>query len=1423
MNMALSRINSGRIFYLTFMLLICVTNSLCGRNDSRCLSHSCQKNSTCHGSSEDGCHCQVPSAHRLRSDCDEVYDPCNANPCPQNMTCSSTAKNRSFACQCLPGYTGITCETALSECGHNPCRHEGKCYIGHTGPFCSCSAGYAGSFCEIDVDECNSNPCQNGAVCRDQINGYACYCVPGYQGKHCGIEVDECASEPCQHGATCLNQIGNYVCVCSPGYTGINCELEIDECLSQPCLNKATCHDSLRGYFCACAPGFLGGHCEINIDECASQPCLNGGQCTDEDNGYSCNCTDRGFMGLHCETLIPLCWSQPCHNNATCEEHAENYTCQCWPGYTGSHCEIDINECSSNPCLWDSHCVELSRMDLYGRVPVLPAQFSYHHAAGYVCNCQPGFTGVHCDQDIDECYVNPCQNGGICENIPGRYLCHCPVEDMEGNFYGGWNCTDILIGCREHMCQNGGLCIPHLKNEQHGYNCTCPLGYTGSHCETITTFSFQGNSFLHISRVATPEKESFYNITLHFQTVQPTTLIFHRGNKDTFVELELLNGYLYLSLHINNQSKALLHVSSNVSDGEWHSVEVTLARAVSLKLLDSSCVEKCVNSTTATIRSNQLALAFQSTFLGGLPAGEISSDSFHNIYNIHSETSFVGCLQDIQIDSNIITPEDISSEMSLNVKAGCNKKDWCESHPCQNRGRCINLWLSYQCDCYRPYVGPDCLREYIAGRFGHENSRGYAAFPVHESLDENVSISMFVRTRKSSGLLLALKNSTSQYIRLLLENGRLALLTHNNLKLLGKQIVNDGNFHFISLKVEQPKVELFQSSQSLGHISVPSLKVQSTDIIHVGGLPDQQETNINGGYFKGCIQDIRLNSQHLEFFPIISWKHNVSHQELVNVTPGCAGDNFCKSDPCQNGGVCYSIWDDFTCTCPPNTEGRACEDVRWCELNPCPPKAQCQPVHQGFECIVSALFSRKSRVISYRSNGKITRDLTNVTFGFRTRDTEVVLLHAEKEPEFITIEICKSNLIFQLQSGNSFYVLSLASSQPVNDGKWHKVTLSMTDPLSQSSRWHMEIDNQKDTVTSSVTTGNLNFLREETDIYLGDKAFENNVVLTGCLSSVEISGIYLPYFQNAEIHAKKTQKEQFIKISPNPVVTGCLHVDACSSDPCMHGGSCEDIYSTYHCTCPEGWNGTQCEIIMDTCSSNPCIHGNCLDRTPSYMCECKPGYTGVHCDVNVDDCLGHNCANGATCIDGISAYSCLCPGNVTGKLCSLNSLPEASPLNVVRIYSRLPSTICGNEKRNLTCYNHGNCTESRKELKCNCLPGFTGERCEVDIDECESDPCLNGGLCQNLPNRFQCICDVSFAGDRCEIDTKDVLMAGVFTTFASIILVLLFIFCVGLCAFIAAASMRANQGTYSPSRQEKEGSRVEMWNMVQPPPMERLI
>lgn len=54
-------------------------------------------------------------------------------------------------------------------------------------------------------------------------------------------------------------------------------------------------------------------------------------------------------------------------------------------------------------------------------------------------------------------------------------------------------------------------------------------------------------------------------------------------------------------------------------------------------------------------------------------------------------------------------------------------------------------------------------------------------------------------------------------------------------------------------------------------------------------------------------------------------------------------------------------------------------------------------------------------------------------------------------------------------------------------------------------------------------------------------------------------------------------------------------------------------------------------------------------------------------------------------------------------------------------------------------------------FSCKCSPGFTGVECEIELDECASEPCQNEGICTDLISGYQCHCLPSFSGHNCEI------------------------------------------------------------------------
>ncbi|XP_076399414.1 protein kinase C-binding protein NELL1 isoform X3 [Peromyscus maniculatus bairdii] len=144
-----------------------------------------------------------------------------------------------------------------------------------------------------------------------------------------------------------------------------------------------------------------------------------------------------------------------CGENSECKNWNTKATCECKNGYISAQ---------GNSAYCEAFCEEGCR---YGGTCVAPNK----------CACPSGFTGSHCEKDIDECAEGfvECHNHSRCVNLPGWYHCECRSGFHDDGTYSlsGESCIDIdECALRTHTCWNDSACV----NLAGGFDCLCPSG-----------------------------------------------------------------------------------------------------------------------------------------------------------------------------------------------------------------------------------------------------------------------------------------------------------------------------------------------------------------------------------------------------------------------------------------------------------------------------------------------------------------------------------------------------------------------------------------------------------------------------------------------------------------------------------------------------------------------------------------------------------------------------------------------------------------------------------------------------------------------------------------------------------------------------------------------------------------------------------
>ncbi|XP_028416064.1 IgGFc-binding protein-like, partial [Dendronephthya gigantea] len=170
--------------------------------------------------------------------------------------------------------------------------------------------------------------------------------------------------------------------------------------------------------------------------------------------------------------------------------------------------------------------------------------------------------------------------------------------------------------------------------------------------------------------------------------------------------------------------------------------------------------------------------------------------------------------------------------------------------------------------------------------------------------------------------------------------------------------------------------------------------------------------------------------------------------------------------------------------------------------------------------------------------------------------------------------------------------------------------------------------------------------------------------------------------------------------------------------------SCEDATFVDHpCTTNPDRNATaraNCSALRDSpfdkCSSyiNPDAEG--------YISDCE--YDVCACDDHPTVCL---CQAIEAYVDDCASYGV----NITWL-----SYPQ---------YQQC-TTPCASDP----CFNGGTCTNIHSNFSCSCPVGFTGHRCEMEVDDCDDLSCGENEVCVRVGDTFDCVCHQDYTGDDCK-------------------------------------------------------------------------
>lgn len=1116
-------------------------------------------------------------------------------------------------------------------------------------------------------------------------------------------------------------------CIAAVAYGLIAVDM-IDECVYTPCVNGGRCEDRFATYECFCAEGFSGETCDQDTDECAVSPCLHGGTCVESGvdpdvpiGKFTCRCPAGTANGM-CAYAFPPRLEDACTIRF------------------GGRCDWDLDECASFPCQHSSTCVESSTV----RTISLDA-FSCRCFQGWA-NGNCGFDwmeecdvpeGGVCDLDIDECISDPCLNGAVCtESTVVRRL--PPSQRTVTSYSLAELDTDLL------RFQLEGLTMPELQVR------ALAVKVDALRLEDALVSTCRGCP-----------KRRFVDLILEVR--------------------ELATGG-----------------TGDDSEGGISGIEPLVNASLSLG----------VDTISAPV---EMGFAFP-FFDDRYRSARISPNGYVAFEARSTETPGAGCCPTErtfpQMDYGaLIAPcwgafdpgQGTISAKARGQSFTVSFERVPQLHVCPSvrvSGSCGDIYNGV----YRRDGGVPTMNE----RPRYSNEHGSRLYWAHTDaskwrIDTTPESPEAVHAALRSDLLHAPLGERTWAMLCEADDGSFAWSNQAlELECVGDDQSDDDD----ATDTASWRLSVFPDGSIL--LDIDNCPVNDTAIgLQAGGFVSQTICSSAGN------ETCRYTTGFLRLEPE-DGRHQIdSYTCSCNTSNGFGGDNCeddfdeCLSSPCMNGGTCVESsldpaipigayrclcaagYADGVCTydyllqyetqCTVDLNGNCAIDVDECVSGPCQNNAVCKDSNQGPSSFPPDTYSCHCRhgfangLCSYGFIPEYQQECTTVFDGNCDLDVD---------------ECASSPCVNGAQCADSSSDATILA---------HAYTCACTAGFANGLCDYAYLANYSAQCANSQ--GNCDMDVDEcvsSPCQNGGGCYDSTAVCAPVApDDCAAAGLVRCGLQQC-MPRRITSADMFACQCKNGFEGSLCEIDTneCDSSPCTNGGTCSDSTSSpgisidaYSCSCPVGFangmcvysvvavapypqlcavaEGGNCDVDVSECVSSPCTNGaTCSDSSTdanvsshSYSCSCAPGFSGGvclypyisqkeaeckimeggNCNVDVDECVSNPVVNGA-CTDSTSApvagtmepgCAAATPGAPCGCQVTMPGTSPANPCTLPTAGTHEFSGLC------LPGWANGVCSIGYlQQYDAECTR-YSGGTCDLDIDECVSNPCQNGATCSD--------------------------------------------------------------------------------------------